>query len=510
MAANTLTKKYFAFLASLALLLSLLSGSFYVDVSTVKGSSTECAGGETVTFNSATAGTFLLLDSAVDRISIKAWGAGGGGGGTDNTSGHGGNGGGGGYASGTITIDTSNRNLSVYVGGGGEGGEDGGSDGDGAGGGGFSGVFQDSTPLIMAGGGGGGAGADDASEHGGDGGPGGGLVGTDGVDGENAAPAEGNGGSGGTQSAGGIGGTGGSGTDGEAGETDGRYEGGDGASADATALGGINGGGNGGLTYGGGGGGGGYYGGGGGEAGSGEGGGGGGGGSSYIGSSLTSTTTLSGSGTTTPNTADPDYVGGAGVGGVYVLTGAKTGTDGGDGLVVVTCYDDFFNASPSGYTIIEGTVRFGGDLVVGGAVSKGSGTFVIDHPLDPANKLLYHSFVESPDVKNIYDGIVTLDEKGEATVELPAYFEALNRDYRYQVNSIGMAQPNLYVKHQVLNNTFVIAGGEAGALVSWQVTGNRQDPYILENPIIPEVEKGPDQLVDKGEYLFKDYEAWQE
>jgi hypothetical protein len=44
--------------------------------------------------------------------------------------------------------------------------------------------------------------------------------------------------------------------------------------------------------------------------------------------------------------------------------------------------------------------------------------FRIDHPLDPANKYLNHSAVESPDMKNIYDGVVTLDADGEAVVEL--------------------------------------------------------------------------------------------
>jgi len=34
------------------------------------------------------------------------------------------------------------------------------------------------------------------------------------------------------------------------------------------------------------------------------------------------------------------------------------------------------------------------------------------------------------------------------------------------------------------------------------VTGIRHDPYILANPIIPEVEKGPGQLVNRGEYLY--------
>ena len=56
-----------------------------------------------------------------------------------------------------------------------------------------------------------------------------------------------------------------------------------------------------------------------------------------------------------------------------------------------------------------------------GNLSKGSGTFKIDDPIDPANKYLSHSFVESPDMMNIYNGVVVLDSKGEASVKLPDY-----------------------------------------------------------------------------------------
>jgi hypothetical protein len=143
-----------------------------------------------------------------------------------------------------------------------------------------------------------------------------------------------------------------------------------------------------------------------------------------------------------------------------------------------------------------------GELSVTGALSKGGGTFVIDHPLDPENKLLFHSFVESPDAKNMYDGIVTLNAQGEARVTLPWYFKALNVEYRYLATPIGNPSPNLYIKKEVGHNTFTIAGGVPGTRVSWQITGIRQDPYILANPINVEVEKGPDQLVEKGEYLF--------
>jgi hypothetical protein len=150
-----------------------------------------------------------------------------------------------------------------------------------------------------------------------------------------------------------------------------------------------------------------------------------------------------------------------------------------------------------------------GSLSIGGLLTKNGGTFVIDHPLDPKNKLLYHSFVESPDVKNVYDGIATLDENGEATIMLPDYFLALNRDFRYLVTPIDEAMPDLHLMRGVRREWFLgdpsfrIAGGKPNGEVSWQVTGIRHDPYIEKNPIPVEVEKGPDALVEKGECLFE-------
>lgn len=147
--------------------------------------------------------------------------------------------------------------------------------------------------------------------------------------------------------------------------------------------------------------------------------------------------------------------------------------------------------------------RVMGNLNITGSLSKGSGTFVIDHPLDPANKLLYHSFVESPDVKNLYDGIAELDENGEAVVELPDYFEALNKDFRYQFFPIDEAMPDLYVKEEVRDNSFVLAGGEPGGRISWQVTGTRHDPYMLAHPFKVEVPKGPNQPYARGECIHE-------
>jgi hypothetical protein len=119
---------------------------------------------------------------------------------------------------------------------------------------------------------------------------------------------------------------------------------------------------------------------------------------------------------------------------------------------------------------------FAGNVDVDGTLTKNAGSFKIDHPLDPANKYLSHSFVESPDMMDIYNGNVELDAAGEAWVELPEWFEALNQDFRYQLTCIGAFAP-VYVADGVSGNRFHIAGGRPGLSVSWQVTGIRHDPY---------------------------------
>jgi hypothetical protein len=131
-------------------------------------------------------------------------------------------------------------------------------------------------------------------------------------------------------------------------------------------------------------------------------------------------------------------------------------------------------------------------------LTKGSGSFKIDHPLDPENKYLYHSLVESPDMKNIYDGVAVLDEYGEAWVELPEWFEGLNRDFRYQLTCIGgFAQ--VYIAEEIYLNRFKIGGGIPGMKVSWQVTGIRQDPYA-NTFRVPVEEAKPEN--ERGRFLY--------
>lgn len=120
---------------------------------------------------------------------------------------------------------------------------------------------------------------------------------------------------------------------------------------------------------------------------------------------------------------------------------------------------------------------FNGNLVVTGNFSNTMAVSVIDHPLDPANRTLAHASVESPDLKNVYDGVAVLDARGEAWVQMPSYFDVLNGEFRYQLTTIGGFAP-VYIAQEISANRFKIAGGKAGMKVSWQVTGIRQDSTL--------------------------------
>jgi hypothetical protein len=107
-----------------------------------------------------------------------------------------------------------------------------------------------------------------------------------------------------------------------------------------------------------------------------------------------------------------------------------------------------------------------------GILSKASGTFTIDHPLDPQGKILNHYFIEGPEMRNIYDGEAVLDASGRAVVTLPEYFEALNRAPRIQLTGVGSS--DVYVAQEEADNRFLV-GGRPGTKVYWQVTGERKD-----------------------------------
>ncbi len=138
-----------------------------------------------------------------------------------------------------------------------------------------------------------------------------------------------------------------------------------------------------------------------------------------------------------------------------------------------------------------GVFGFGGDVGILGYSSGGSGfavygygntgaagakSFHIDHPLDPQNKTLSHYSIESDEILNMYRGTIELDANGQATIELPNYFDAVNVNPSYQLTAIGTAtQP--YVATEIANNQFTVSGAP-NTKVSWMVTAERNDPTI--------------------------------
>ena len=176
--------------------------------------------------------------------------------------------------------------------------------------------------------------------------------------------------------------------------------------------------------------------------------------------------------------------------------GSGAGHSGGIGIAAIGG-TGLNGASPGLAGSFIGDVVVAGNLFVTGTLSKGGGSFKIDHPLDPENKYLYHSFVESPDMMNIYNGNVVTDESGEAVVKLPDYFEALNFEFRYQLTVIGQFAQAI-VSRKIRNNEFAIRTSAPGVEVSWQVTGVRRDAWANKNRI-PVEEAKPER--ERGSYL---------
>jgi hypothetical protein len=183
-----------------------------------------------------------------------------------------------------------------------------------------------------------------------------------------------------------------------------------------------------------------------------------------------------------------------GVGDTWGVLGQSSSTTGsGGGFSNSSSGDALFTYNQSGgYAAF-----FDGNVDVDGNLSKAGGSFKIDDPIDPANKYLYHSFVESPDMMNIYNGNATTDASGSAVVTLPEWFETLNRDFRYQLTVMGQFAQAI-VASKVANHQFTIKTDKPNVEVSWQVTGIRQDAWANAHRIPVEVEKAQ---ADRGLYL---------
>ncbi|MEW6130415.1 MAG: hypothetical protein AB1757_25500 [Acidobacteriota bacterium] len=202
---------------------------------------------------------------------------------------------------------------------------------------------------------------------------------------------------------------------------------------------------------------------------------------------------------------------GSGGTGGSLIGGVSTAGNGGDGLFAVGALGvGMGKKGGRGIVAIPGggaggataglAGEFLGDVEVSGNLAKGGGSFKIDHPLDPENKYLYHSFVESPEMMNIYNGNIITDATGEAIVQMPDYFEALNRDFRYQLTVIGTFAQAI-VAEKIKGNFFRIKTNAPNVEVSWQVTGVRQDAYANKHRIPVEEAK---RERERGYYLHAD------
>ena len=129
----------------------------------------------------------------------------------------------------------------------------------------------------------------------------------------------------------------------------------------------------------------------------------------------------------------------------------------------------------------------GANLAVAGALSKGSGSFKIDHPL-PAKAdthHLVHSFIEGPQADLIYRGRVAL-VGSTVTVDIDiaagmtdGTFVALCEDVQcFTSNESGWSA----VKGSVSGNTLTIVAQDADCTdtISWMVVGERKDPHMLD------------------------------
>ena len=101
----------------------------------------------------------------------------------------------------------------------------------------------------------------------------------------------------------------------------------------------------------------------------------------------------------------------------------------------------------------------------------------------------------------MYRGIVELDANGRGSINLPDYFDDINRNVTYQLTSIGSPQQP-YVFEEINNNQFKV-GGAPNTKVSWLVIAERNDPYLQKYPEKREVEFSKEER-NKGKYLMPD------
>ena len=195
-----------------------------------------------------------------------------------------------------------------------------------------------------------------------------------------------------------------------------------------------------------------------------------------------------------------DTAGGTGVYGLsqssgYGIHGENTGS--GSGIYGLTSHTGSYGVVGENTGVSNNAIHANGNLS-----ASGTKTFKIDHPLDPENRYLKHFSIESNEILNVYRGIATFDANGKAIITMPEYYEAINKNPSYQLTPIGASMSGLFIERELTGGSFVIGGGISGKKVSWQLTAERNDPYLKQNPKerIVEADKGE----NRGKYLMPD------
>jgi hypothetical protein len=164
------------------------------------------------------------------------------------------------------------------------------------------------------------------------------------------------------------------------------------------------------------------------------------------------------------------------------------GSFGGGGNEIITKRQTSWIVPNAGATDWQTAFSWNGQAVtVPGSLSKGSGSFRIDHPLPALEEThqLVHSFIEGPQADLIYRGVATLDA-GKATINIDiaagmteGTFEVLCREVQcFTTNESDWVA----VRGKVVGNILTIEAQDSTATstISWMVIGERKDKHMLD------------------------------
>ena len=158
-------------------------------------------------------------------------------------------------------------------------------------------------------------------------------------------------------------------------------------------------------------------------------------------------------------------------------------------------YVSYSNGSPS----LELTISKGA-VAVAGALSKGSGSFKIDHPLPQleATHHLVHSFIEGPQADLIYRGVVNL-VNGKASVNIDSASGMTEGTFEVLCREVQCFTSNesdwIHVRGSVSGNILTIEAQDntSTSKISWMVVGERKDKHMM----------GTDWTDDQGKVIVE-------